>query len=63
MKSELLYLFLQIFPDWYHFEHKKVAKRSLEPSLENHENLLKESQVRAKTSVAFSTCLKIVVGC
>jgi len=57
IKRELLCLFLQIFPDWYHFEHKKVAKRSLEPSLENHEDLLKESQVRAKTSAALSACL------
>jgi hypothetical protein len=52
IKHELLFLFLQIFPDWYHFEHNKVAKRSLGPSLENHKNLLKESQVRAISCVA-----------
>jgi hypothetical protein len=52
-------LFLQIFPDWYHFEHKKVAKRSLEPSLENHENLLKESQVRQKRLLLFHLVCKL----
>lgn len=36
----------EIFPDFYHFEHNKVAKRSVEPSLEHHEDLLEESQVK-----------------
>jgi hypothetical protein len=39
----------QIFPDWYHFEHNKVAKRSLDPSLRHHENLVQEAQVRRRT--------------
>lgn len=36
----------QIFPDYYHFEHKRIEKRSLEPSEEHHNNLLSEPNVR-----------------
>ncbi|KDR13521.1 hypothetical protein L798_11434, partial [Zootermopsis nevadensis] len=36
----------QIFPDFYHFQHNKVAKRSAGPSFEHHENLLREPQVK-----------------
>ena len=35
----------QIFPGYYHFEHKRLAKRSLEPSDEHHRNLLSEPNV------------------
>lgn len=35
----------QIFEDYYHFEHKGVRKRSLEPEMEHHSNLIEEAQV------------------
>lgn len=36
----------EIFPDYYHFEHKRIVKRSLKPSDEHHNNLLSEPNVR-----------------
>lgn len=35
----------QIFEDYYHFEHRKVQKRSLEPDLLYHSNLIGEPGV------------------
>ncbi|KAG7210501.1 hypothetical protein KM043_012022 [Ampulex compressa] len=37
---------IQIVDDWYHLEHRSVAKRSTEPHVEVHQRLLKDSRVR-----------------
>jgi len=39
-------VFLQINDDWYHMEHRSVAKRSTEPHPEVHQKLMKDSRVR-----------------
>ncbi|XP_014473594.1 PREDICTED: furin-like protease 1, isoform 1-CRR isoform X1 [Dinoponera quadriceps] len=36
----------KINDDWYHMEHRSVAKRSTEPHLEVHQRLMKDSRVR-----------------
>ncbi|XP_075238401.1 furin-like protease 1 isoform X2 [Lycorma delicatula] len=36
----------EIFPDCYHLQHPGVARRSVNPSPEYHENLLSETQVK-----------------
>uniref|UniRef100_A0A224XK28 furin n=1 Tax=Panstrongylus lignarius TaxID=156445 RepID=A0A224XK28_9HEMI len=36
----------EIFPDTYHLEHRKVAKRSLKPNTQYHDNLISEKQVK-----------------
>lgn len=36
----------EIFPDLYHLEHRKVAKRSLRPNVHHHEKLITEKQVK-----------------
>lgn len=37
---------VQINDDWYHMEHRSVAKRSTEPHLEVHQRLIKDSRIR-----------------
>uniref|UniRef100_A0A1B6C415 furin n=1 Tax=Clastoptera arizonana TaxID=38151 RepID=A0A1B6C415_9HEMI len=36
----------EIFPDYYHFEHQRIAKRSLLPNDDHHNNLLSEPEVK-----------------
>nr|XP_024214340.1 furin-like protease 1 isoform X2 [Halyomorpha halys] len=36
----------EIFPDLYHLDHRKVAKRSLRPNVHHHEKLITEKQVK-----------------
>ncbi|XP_054285539.1 furin-like protease 1, isoforms 1/1-X/2 isoform X1 [Macrosteles quadrilineatus] len=36
----------QIFPDLWHFEHQKIAKRSIDPSPDHHTNLVMEPKVK-----------------
>lgn len=43
--TELLTL-LQINDDWFHMEHRSVAKRSTEPHLEMHQRLMNDFRVR-----------------
>ncbi|XP_049766155.1 furin-like protease 1 [Schistocerca cancellata] len=46
---------VSIFPDLYHFQHNSVVKRSAEPNLEHHNNLLGEREVKwAKQQVVLS---------
>jgi len=37
---------LQINDDWFHMEHRSVAKRSTEPHLEMHQRLMNDFRVR-----------------
>jgi hypothetical protein len=50
----LLYLILQIMPDIFLFEHPRLTRRSVLPSLEHHENLSGERDV----CIVFDTELK-----
>ncbi|VVC39284.1 Hypothetical protein CINCED_3A022706 [Cinara cedri] len=36
----------EIFPDYYHLEHKHVSKRSVNPGFEHHEKLISEQNVK-----------------
>ncbi|XP_063990950.1 furin-like protease 1 isoform X1 [Diachasmimorpha longicaudata] len=36
----------KIFDDCYHFEHRSVAKRSIQPHIEVHDRLIKDKRVR-----------------
>uniref|UniRef100_A0A2S2QKG2 furin n=1 Tax=Sipha flava TaxID=143950 RepID=A0A2S2QKG2_9HEMI len=36
----------EIFPDYYHLEHKHVSKRSVNPGLEHHKKLISEENVK-----------------
>lgn len=36
----------EIFDDWYHLEHRSVMKRSVEPHIEVHSRLMRDSRVR-----------------
>ncbi|KAL6259715.1 hypothetical protein P5V15_009628 [Pogonomyrmex californicus] len=41
-----VYIFISINDDWFHMEHRSVAKRSTEPHLEVHQRLMNDSRVR-----------------
>ena len=49
LNDEIIFIFLsflQIFGDYYHFQHRKVAKRSLEAGLEQNHQLDSDPDVR-----------------
>lgn len=48
------FFFFQIMPDYYAFQHRKVAKRSIYPSSYHHRSIVQEANVSTLKSLSWS---------